>query len=149
MDVDGTLTDGGIYMGRNGELFKRFDVKDGYGIKNLLREHAIIPAIVTGRKSEILKNRCDELCIVELVQGSSDKILDCKKILDKYGFTPGEAAYIGDDLNDLEAMQSVRLKGCPHDAARKIKDIADYVTEADGGHGAVREFIEWICHSQT
>lgn len=144
MDVDGTLTDGGIYMSAGGELFKRFDVKDGYAIANMLPEKGIIPIIITGRKSEILLNRCQELNIEHVIQGCKDKVNSMKGILKDLGIPLEETAYIGDDLNDLDCMRIVAVKGCPHDAADEIKSICDYVCQRNGGYGAVREFITHI-----
>ncbi len=144
MDVDGTLTDGGIYIGGSGEAVKRFHVRDGYAIRHMLPACRIIPVIITGRESEIVRIRCAELGIVHLVQGSRDKKADLMRILQKEGISLEETAYIGDDLNDLECMKIAGLSACPADAADKVKEEADYITEHPGGHGAVREFIEWI-----
>lgn len=144
MDVDGTLTDGGIYIGTDGEMMKRFHVKDGYAIHDLLPAMGIIPIIITGRTSEIVKRRCAELGITRLVQGSTDKIGDLKKILARERIDMTETAYMGDDMNDYDCMRQVGLKGCPSDAADSIKKIADYITISSGGNGAVREFVEWI-----
>ena len=144
MDVDGTLTDGGIYMGEFGELMKRFNVKDGYGIHNILKLHGIMPVIITGRSSQILKNRCEELEIFEVIQGSHDKVSALKDIAKKYDVDMECVAYIGDDCNDLEVMKIVGLRGCPADAVREIKEVSNFISSFPGGHGAVREFIEWI-----
>jgi len=144
MDVDGTLTDGKIYMSSQGELFKSFSVKDGYGIHNIAIPNGIVPVIITGRKSDIVLNRCMELGITEVYQGISDK----EKVLRDIVSDLSMVAYIGDDLNDLESMQSVKsaggVVGCPRDAVFQIKDMADYVAEHNGGDGAVRDFIEWL-----
>ena len=144
MDVDGTLTDGGIYIGNGGESFKKFHVKDGYGICNILPRLGIVPVVITGRKSLIVKERCEELGIKNVFQGSFNKIETMQKLLDKLGVSQEEVAYIGDDMNDYEAMQMAGLRGCPGDAATEIKKISDYITESAGGSGAVREFIEWL-----
>lgn len=144
MDVDGTLTDGGLYIGEDGEMMKRFHVKDGYAIHDLLPAMKIIPIIITGRTSEIVNRRCSELGITRLIQGSTDKVEDLKKILARDNIDIMETAYIGDDLNDYDCMRQVGLKGCPSDAVDGIKEIADYVTIRSGGNGAVREFVEWI-----
>lgn len=144
MDVDGTLTDGGIYIGNQGEMMKRFDVKDGYAIHNMLPLLGIIPIIITGRTSQIVENRCKELGITELVQGSSCKVKDMMSILDKLGIALEETAYIGDDLPDKECMEMVGVCGCPIDAVDEIKKLCDFVSNQKGGNGAVREFIEWI-----
>ncbi len=151
MDVDGTLTDGKIYMGENGELFKVFDVKDGCGICDLLIPSGIIPVIITGRESKIVKNRCIELGITEIYQNAKDKIEQINILLDKYNtckesYGYGNIAYIGDDRNDLPAMQLIKANngfvGCPKDAGEEVVRLCDYVCKRNGGRGAVREFIE-------
>ena len=144
MEVDGTLTDGGIYIGNNGEILKKFHVRDGYAIHDLLPGMGIIPIIITGRTSEIVKYRCEELGITHVIQGSRDKVSDLKDILAGEQISLEETAFIGDDLNDLQCMQIVGMKGCPNDAASEIKEIADYVSGKMGGEGAVRDFVEWI-----
>ncbi|MGN0436210.1 MAG: KdsC family phosphatase [Wujia sp.] len=146
MDVDGTLTDGKIYMGNDGELFKAFSAKDGYGICHMAVPAGIEPIIITGRSSAIVENRCKELGIKRLYQGITDKLKCLEKIFLFDGFE--SVAYIGDDLNDLSCMEAVSsaggLTGCPADASDAVIDLVDYVTDKNGGEGAVREFIEWI-----
>ena len=150
MDVDGTLTDGKIYMGPCGEVFKRFDIKDGYGIGILLKKYEIIPAIITGRSSNIVLNRCKELGIKEIHQDCMDKKTKLLDLASKYGLQINSSgvlqgcAYIGDDLIDLPCMQISEFSGCPSDATREIKEVSDYICEAKGGEGAVREFINWV-----
>lgn len=144
MDVDGTLTDGGIYMGSTEEVIKRFDVKDGYAIHNILPELGISPIIITGRKSKIVENRCKELGVKELVQGSSCKVKDMLGILERLKITLEEVAYLGDDIPDKECMEMVGVCGCPADAVKEIKEISDYVSTKNGGYGAVRDFVEWL-----
>lgn len=144
MDVDGTLTDGHIYMGQNGEAMKAFSCKDGYGIGNLLPRMDIVPVIITGRSSAIVENRARELHITELHQGIADKLPLLKEIACRYGFAPEEIAYVGDDLNDLECLQYCGLTACPQDAEPAIKEIVSFVAPRDGGRGAVRDFIEYI-----
>ena len=150
MDVDGTLTDGKIYMSDKGECFKAFNIKDGYAIHSILREYRMIPVIITGRKSQIVEKRAQELNIDEIHQGVSDKLTKLKEIILRY---PGEAdlssvAYIGDDLNDIPTMNAVQesggLVGCPADAVKQVLERADYIAQHNGGDGAVRDFIEWI-----
>lgn len=151
MDVDGTLTDGKIYMGESGEVCKAFDIKDGCGIRMILIPAGIKPVIITGRSSKILENRCNELGITELHQGISDKVGCLNALL---GSAPdySKVAYIGDDINDLSCMRLIRenggVIGCPADAVGEVKDAANYICTRNGGNGAVREFIEWIvkCH---
>lgn len=144
MDVDGTLTDGGIYMGDKGELFKRFNIKDGYAIRHMLPKMGIEPVILTGRESEIVNNRCLELGIKRIYQASRDKADSLKQISEDTGIGSEGMAYIGDDLNDLPAMRMAVIRGCPSDAVKEIKEICEFVSKSNGGYGAVREFIEWI-----
>lgn len=148
MDVDGTLTDGKIYLGADGEFFKAFDVKDGYAISSILPTVDIRPVIITGRQSILLERRCEELGIEDLYQGVADKTACLECITQKMGVTLSEVAYIGDDLNDFPCMKAVLLAGgmvgCPSDACRDILDIASFVSARPGGRGAVREFIEWL-----
>ncbi|OXN01281.1 KdsC family phosphatase [Bifidobacterium vansinderenii] len=142
MDVDGTLTDGRICIGADGEMMKTFNCKDGYGIKHLLPDAGITPMIITGRNSTILARRADELGITELHQGVHDKLPLLRRLMEERGLTRNEVAYIGDDLNDLEAIRFAGLSGCPADSTQGIIDVVDYVCRRDGGRGAVREFIE-------
>ncbi len=148
MDVDGTLTDGKIYMGNDGEVMKAFNIKDGCGIHDLLIPTGIIPVIITGRKSQILKIRCKEIGIKNLFQGVKDKVGELKLFLSQSSFNMSQVAYIGDDINDLDCMYAVKesggLIGCPADAIDSVKQIANYVGNKAGGDGAVREFIEFI-----
>ena len=111
MDVDGTLTDGKIYMGTSGEILKAFDIKDGYGIHDMLIPYGITPVIITGRSSKILENRCRELSITDLFQGIKDKIDVLKQYLCSNNSSLQEVAYIGDDLNDLPCMKLVKEAG--------------------------------------
>lgn len=144
MDVDGTLTDGKINIGPNGELFKSFDIKDGYAINELLPAHGIIPAIITGRMSQIVENRARELHITELYQGRHDKLDTLKALMRKYGCTKENVAYIGDDILDIVCMKECVLVGCPADACQQVRRLAHYVCTRKGGDGAVREFIEYV-----
>lgn len=147
MDVDGTLTDGKIYMSNTGELMKAFNIKDGCGIHDILIPVEIIPVIITGRTSKIVLNRCKELGITEVHQGVSNKI---EKLIAVIGGVDklNTVAYIGDDINDLSCMKPVKdaggLVGCPADAVKKVKELANYVADHNGGDGAVRDFIEWL-----
>lgn len=143
MDVDGTLTDGKIYIGSEGEILKAFNVKDGLGISKLLANN-IVPVIITGRESEILKRRTDELKIEEVYQGEENKVERLKELVERYRCTLSEVAYIGDDENDLQCMSICGVSGCPADAVESVKIKVDFVSTRDGGQGAVREFIEYV-----
>ena len=142
MDVDGTLTDGKIYMGNNGEVMKAFDVKDGCGIKDILPSLGIIPVIITGRVSQIVENRAKEIGITELHQGVRDKLAVLKEVTEKYAATPDEIAYIGDDINDLDCIEYCGFTACPADAVEEVRQMVSYVCENNGGRGAVRDFIK-------
>ncbi|WP_246943867.1 KdsC family phosphatase [Bacillus pinisoli] len=143
MDVDGTLTDGKIYVGENGEVFKAFNVKDGYRLISLSK-YNIIPVIITGKTSEILSKRAAELKIEEVYQGIEDKLKVLDKIIEKYQLTYDNVAYIGDDVNDLDCMNVCYLKACPADAINEVIEVVDYVCNSNGGNGAVREYIDLI-----
>ena len=144
MDVDGTLTDGKIYMGAHGEMMKAFNIKDGCGIHDIAIPGGIIPVIITGRTSEIVKKRCGELGIQQVYQGIKNKIEQLNSIADDLS----QVAYIGDDINDLSCMIPVKeaggVVGCHADAVERVKEISDFVALHNGGDGAVRDFIEWI-----
>lgn len=142
MDVDGTLTDGCIYMGAGGEVMKAFHVQDGYAIANILPEKNIIPVIITGRNSKIVERRAQELKIVHLYQGVSDKLSKLKEVALRLGASPEEIAYIGDDVNDLDCIRWCGCTACPSDAVPDVREAADYICKRSGGRGAVREFIE-------
>lgn len=144
MDVDGTLTDGKIYMGVTGEVMKAFNIKDGYGIHELLPLHGIKSAIITGRSSEIVINRAKELDVDYICQSVKDKKSKLEELCEQMVIGTDEVAYIGDDIIDLLPMQVCGICGCPLDAANEIKEICNYISPYKGGEGAVRDFIEWI-----
>lgn len=143
MDVDGTLTDGKIYMSASGEAFKAFDIKDGYTIY-ALDKIGIIPVIITGRESQIVARRAEELKIKECHQGVSDKLAKLREVAGKYGVAMDEIAYIGDDYNDVACMEACGFTGCPQDAEADIKPKVDYVCQTKSGDGAIREFVKEI-----
>jgi 3-deoxy-D-manno-octulosonate 8-phosphate phosphatase (KDO 8-P phosphatase) len=143
MDVDGTLTDGHIYMGANGELMKAFDIKDGYAIVTL-DKIGVTPVIITGRSSEIVAARAKDLKIKECYQGVSDKLSVLKEVAAKYGASAEEIAYIGDDVNDLDCIGYCGLTACPADAVKEVRQAVKYVCKANGGRGAVRELVDEV-----
>lgn len=148
MDVDGTLTNGKIYISNDGEIMKAFNVKDGCGIHDIAIPAGIIPVIITSRVSDIVDKRCKELSIDKFYQGVSNKVEKLKTISDNFS----ELAYIGDDINDLSCMQLIKeaggIIGCPADAVQEVLDIADFISKKNGGCGAVREFIEFLIKCQ-
>ncbi len=153
MDVDGTLTDGKIYMGVDGECMKAFDIKDGYALHTLLKENGIIPVIITARKSPMVEHRCKELGVTEIHQGVMKK-LDCLKgIIEKYSsadqqYDLSNVAYIGDDLLDLQCMKPITeaggIAGCPSNAVKEVMASCGFVAPNKGGEGAVRDFAEYL-----
>lgn len=150
LDVDGTLTDGKLYIGNNGELFKKFDVRDGSGIHDILPTLGIKPVIITARKSAIVEHRCKELGIELVFQAVRNKREKLYQICQKEGFKVNskgefeEIAYMGDDIIDLPVMQIAALKACPADASQKVLVYANHIAEKNGGAGAVRELIEYL-----
>ena len=142
LDVDGTLTDGKIYLSQYGEEMKAFNIKDGYGIRHILPQLHIEAAVITGRQSEIVTRRAKELGIQTVFQGISEKKVCLRQILEEKGCTAKETIYIGDDENDLECMQIVGFCACPADAHQSIRNVADYIASKNGGDGAVREIID-------
>ena len=143
LDVDGTLTDGGVYHGNDGNVTKKFNVKDGYAIVNA-QELGIEFGIITGKESELVRTRANELNIKYLYQGISEKTLILDEIMQITGLQKEEIAYMGDDLNDIKIMKKVGFSGTPLDGVNEAKIIADFVSTKNGGEGAVREFIETI-----
>lgn len=144
MDVDGTLTDGKVGFTSDGNEIKYFNIKDGYGIKEIAQKNGIICAIITGRLSKMVEMRCKELNITDLYQGIINKVECLKNIAEKLSIDLFNIAYIGDDLNDYDAMSLCGIKGCPNDAVDEIRSICDYISPKKGGDGAVRDFIEYL-----
>lgn len=147
MDVDGTLTDGGMYYTDEGDAMKRFHVRDGMGVM-LLRRAGISSAIITSENSPIVLARAQKLLIDNVILGSRSKHTALAELADKLSVSLKDIAYIGDDVNDEHAMKIVGLSACPADAVPYIKNIASYVCAARGGEGAVRELAEMILEAQ-
>lgn len=141
LDVDGTLTDGRLYMDDKDNSWKAFDVKDGFAIVQWIKLGGLV-AIITGKSSEIVRRRKEELGIQELAQGVGNKVLELNKLIAKYNLVLDEIAYIGDDINDLGVMSVVGFSACPKDAVSEVLERVDYVASKDGGRGAVREIFE-------
>lgn len=146
MDVDGTLTDGGMYYSENGDELKKFSTRDGMGIK-LAIEAGIEVAIVTGEDTKIVERRANKLGVKHVFQGKSaeDKARAIESLCKEKGILMEEVAYIGDDVNCIPLLKSVGIAGCPGDAMREVRELNGiYVMEHDGGEGCVREFINLI-----
>lgn len=143
LDVDGTLTDGGMYYSADGEAMKRFNTRDAMGIRAVQRA-GIIVALCTGEDSDIVRARAKKLDIRHARCGIKDKLECITEIAVALDYPWREIAYVGDDWNDREVMENVGLAFAVADAAKEIKKIAHYVTTRSGGHGAVREVCELL-----
>lgn len=143
MDVDGVLTDGGMYYSKEGEVLKKFNTKDGMGIE-LLRKNNIIPVIITKEDSKIVLRRAEKLKIKEVYIGIKDKLNIIEKLKEKYNLEFENITYIGDDINDLPVLKKVGVSFAPKDATSKIKQNVNHVTFKKGGEGALREAIDYI-----
>ncbi len=143
LDVDGTLTDGRIYIGPQGEAMKAFNVRDGFGL-TLLREAGIQLAIITARRSEIVEQRARELAITEVLQGAHDKGEALKSLCARLGIALANAAFAGDDWPDLPAMSIAGLAATVADAPEPVRARAHWVSTRRGGEGAIRELAEFI-----
>ena len=144
LDMDGTLTDGSINIGAEGELFKRFNAKDGLGITTA-RRHGLKVCIITGRKGPIVQRRAEELGIgADVMSGISAKKQALLALADKYNLTLEEIAFMGDDLNDLPALLIAGLSAAPADAVEDVKQRVDFIAPHNGGQGAVRDLLELI-----
>ncbi|MDR3280411.1 MAG: HAD-IIIA family hydrolase [Synergistaceae bacterium] len=142
MDVDGTLTDGGIYMDGAGE-FKKFYVQDGYGIVSLIRSGVEI-AFISGRHSPATDARAGDLGVKHVYNGTKDKLSDLKSLADKIGVSQSEVCFIGDDVPDIPCIEWAGLGVAVGDAVGEVKSSADMTTESPGGRGAVREAADRI-----
>lgn len=148
-DVDGVLTDTGVYYSSEGEELKRFSIRDGMGVERLRNCVGIETGIITGENSPIVKRRAQKLNINEVYLGIKNKLDILLKVCNEKNLSLDEIAYIGDDLNDIEIIKSVGLSACPNDALSQIKEIVDYITENNGGYGAFRDFCELIILSKN
>jgi YrbI family 3-deoxy-D-manno-octulosonate 8-phosphate phosphatase len=143
-DVDGVLTDTGIYYSNDGEALKRFSIRDGMGVERLRKYAGIETVIITGENSGAVKSRAEKLKITEFYLGVKNKEEVLEIIKKKNNVEKENIAYIGDDSNDYEIMQLVGFTATPADGMSFIKEISDYVCETKAGYGAFREFAELI-----
>lgn len=148
LDVDGVLTDGTIWLTEEGKELKRFHIQDGLGIKRL-QSAGITVAIISGRSSGGVTARMAELKVTHVYQGCSDKLIVFNKLINELGITPSEVAYIGDDLPDLPVMQVVGLSIAVANACPEVKACSHWVTEKNGGDGAVREACDRLLLTQA
>jgi 3-deoxy-D-manno-octulosonate 8-phosphate phosphatase (KDO 8-P phosphatase) len=146
-DVDGVLTDGGLYFSDEGIEIKRFNALDGLGIK-LLKQNNIEPAIISARKSANVAHRMKNLGIEHFYQGQTDKKIAYQKLINKLSLRADEVAYMGDDIIDLPVMLQVGLPIAVANAHDLVKNNACFITKKNGGHGAVREVCDFILKAQ-
>ncbi len=146
-DVDGVLTDAGMYYAESGDEWKKFNTRDGMGIK-LLQRAGIITAIVTQERTKLVARRAEKLAIPELHQGVMDKLLLVSEMAVRHGLALSQVAYIGDDINDLETLKAVGFSATPADGMPQVAAAVDYICQKKGGEGAVREIIEMILEAQ-
>ncbi len=147
LDVDGVLTDGSIILDNDGNEYKAFHVRDGHGIKMLLRA-GINVAFITGRQSKVVERRARELGIAEVYQKSFNKLAVYLSLIEKYSLSDREVAFVGDDIVDLPLIKRVGLPITVADADNEIKKYSLLVTENRGGRGAVREVTDLILGSK-
>lgn len=142
-DVDGVLTDGGLWYGPEGEVFKRFDVKDGHAMV-LARLVGVPVALLTARTSAIVEARAKELKLAKVFQGRREKGPAFDELCAELKLAPANVAYMGDDVNDLPALMKAGLSACPADAVPEVKQAVQFVSTCAGGRGAARELIELV-----
>ena len=142
-DVDGVLTDAGIFYNKNGEFLKKFNTRDSMGME-LLLNCGINTVMLTRENSEIVKKRAKKIKIAELYSNVADKKSILPKILKNYNVRIDEIAYIGDDINDLEIMRSIGFAATPNDGNTEVKKISNYICKMKGGEGAFREIADLI-----
>ncbi len=148
MDVDGTMTDASMFYSAEGEALKRFSTRDGMGI-TLLHKAGIATAIITSENSEIARKRAEKLKIEHIIIDCRNKTGALNELAQKIGGTLENIAYIGDDVNDIKALKLAGVSACPIDAAGSVLSLVDYVSQFNGGRGAVRDFAEKILISQN
>jgi 3-deoxy-D-manno-octulosonate 8-phosphate phosphatase (KDO 8-P phosphatase) len=146
-DVDGVLTDGGVFYGSEGEVMKRFNIRDGMGVERL-RAVGVEVGIITGEQSESVVKRAEKLRIELVHLYSKDKKATLEEILAKHEYESEQIAYIGDDVNDIEIMKMVGLAVSPADGFHETREAAAYVCRRPGGHGAFRELCELIIEAK-
>ena len=147
MDVDGVLTDAGMYYSESGEELKKFNTRDGMGIK-LLQRAGLITALITMEETKLVARRAEKLAIPEVHQGARDKLAVMRGMVARHGLTLKEVAYIGDDVNDLETLKAVGFSAATADAVPGVRDAVAYVCRQKGGEGAVREVADLILAAQ-
>lgn len=143
IDVDGTMTDAGIYYDEHGNELKKFCTKDAAGFF-AAKKAGIQILVLTGRECAATTRRMEEMKVNYLIQNCKDKVVYLKRFMEENKISSDEIGYLGDDLNDLAPMNLCGFVGCPHDACVEVKSKADYVSRVNGGAGAVRDIIEHL-----
>ena len=142
LDVDGTLTDGGIYILESGEEFKKFNSKDGFGVQRAVQQGLLIGIISHSKADAMIRKRADMLGVQKCYVGSANKLGILNSWCEELRLRLDEVAFVGDDLNDLEVIEAVGLSACPADSTLGIIDACDVVLKKKGGEGCVREFLD-------
>lgn len=147
-DVDGVMTDAGMYYTESGDEIKKFNTRDGMGIVLLKRHFGIPTAIITREKTNMVARRAEKLNIEYCFQGIKEKLGTFTNLLDDLNLTPGDVAYVGDDINDLEVLEVAGFSFCPSDAEDEIKNIVGYICKTKGGEGVLREIANLIMRAK-
>lgn len=147
-DVDGVLTDGGLYIGDDGKQYKRFNSRDGHGVR-MLGDAGLATAIITGRTSGVVKHRARELKMDHVYQGRREKLPAYLELCEKLGLSPAQTAYMGDDILDLPVMTRCGLALAVADAHPQVRQRAHWISHFNGGQGAVREASEFVLRAQN
>ena len=146
-DVDGVMTDGGLTIGDDGQEYKTFNTQDGLGMK-LLKASGVQMAIITGRTSNVVKQRSESTGVAHFYQGVDDKLVAYNDLIAKLNMRAEQTAFMGDDVVDMPPMLRCGLAVTVPAAPQSVKNRAHYITQKQGGHGAVRELCELIMHAQ-
>ena len=146
-DVDGVMTDGSLTFLEDGREIKTYNAKDGLGVV-MLSKAGLITSIITARENNAVKLRAEMIDIKELYMGQKNKIKALNELIEKYNIKPSEVAYMGDDLPDICVLREVGLKCCPNDAVGEVKSECNFISDFNGGRGAVRELCDFILKSQ-
>ncbi|MBO5830750.1 MAG: HAD hydrolase family protein [Alistipes sp.] len=147
LDVDGVMTDGGIIPTPDGDFIRRYHAKDGYAIAAALREDMKF-CVISGGRGRMLENRLTMLGVTKMYLNCMDKVAAMSEFFAEYGVNPENVIYMGDDIPDLECMRIVGIPVCPADACMEVVEASRYVSEFDGGHGAVRDIVEQVMRAQ-
>ncbi|MCG5643135.1 MAG: HAD-IIIA family hydrolase [Flavobacteriaceae bacterium] len=146
-DIDGVFTDGSVLVSSNGELLRRVSVKDGFAVKEALRQGFRV-CLISGGTNEGVRSRFKALGVTDIYMGAHEKMEPLHEFLDGYAIDPKEVLYMGDDIPDLPPMSYVGLPSCPQNAVAEVKAMAEYISHKEGGQGCVRDVIEQVLKVQ-